>query len=201
MTGLRHAADGRLELPLLGVPARGGPGARACRSTSTGGCSGSATRWRSTSSATAAETLRALIPLLERKERPLLARGDRERGRRVVEADGGRARMQRRDPINPQRVFWELSQRLPDGAILCLRLRLVGELVRARPQAPRGDDGVAVGHPGDDGPGRALRDRREVRPPRPAGDRAGRRRRDADERHRRADHDRQVLAAVERSRG
>ena len=26
--GLRHAADGRLELPLLGVPARGGPGAR-----------------------------------------------------------------------------------------------------------------------------------------------------------------------------
>jgi pyruvate dehydrogenase (quinone) len=23
------------------------------------------------------------------------------------------------DPINPQRVFWELSQRLPDGAIIC----------------------------------------------------------------------------------
>ena len=29
--------------------------------------------------------------------------------------------------------FWELSPRLPDGAILSVRLRLGGELVRARP--------------------------------------------------------------------
>ena len=37
MIGLRHAADGRLELPLLGVPAGGGARRAACRSTSTGG--------------------------------------------------------------------------------------------------------------------------------------------------------------------
>ncbi|MCC6383004.1 MAG: thiamine pyrophosphate-requiring protein [Dehalococcoidia bacterium] len=65
----------------------------------------------------AAETLRALMPLLERKA---------ERGwRRDIEgkvADWWRlmeARaMNGANPINPQRVFWELSPRLPDGAIL-----------------------------------------------------------------------------------
>ena len=66
-------------------------------------------------------------------------------------------------PINPQLVFWELSPRLPDGAIIAVRLGLGGELVRARPQDPRRHDGVAVGQPGDDGAGRALRDRGEVR--------------------------------------
>ena len=48
------------------------------------------------------------------------------------------------------------------------------------------------------GPGRAVRDRREVRVSRPAGDRARRRRRDADERHGRADHGRQVLRPLGR---
>ena len=65
-----------------------------------------------------AETLRALNPLLERK-------GDRawrdriERGVadwwNVLE---GRA-MNDAKPLNPQRVFWELSSRLPDGCIVC----------------------------------------------------------------------------------
>ena len=64
---LRHAADGRLELPLLGVPARGGPGARRADRHRRADALASATRWRSTSSATARETLRALLPLLERK--------------------------------------------------------------------------------------------------------------------------------------
>ena len=50
--GLRHAAHGRLGLPLRRVPAEGGPGPRACRSTSTPGCWACATPWRSTSSAT-----------------------------------------------------------------------------------------------------------------------------------------------------
>jgi pyruvate dehydrogenase (quinone) len=65
----------------------------------------------------AGETLRALIPKLERKE---------DRGWRdsiegwvsdwwdVVE----RRALMDADPINPQRVVWELSQRLPDGAIV-----------------------------------------------------------------------------------
>ena len=48
------------------------------------------------------------------------------------------------DPINPQRVFCELSQRLPDDAILDVRLRLRRQLVRARHPAPQRHDGVAL---------------------------------------------------------
>lgn len=64
-----------------------------------------------------AETLRALIPLLERKT-DRSWREEIEQGVtqwwKVLE---GRA-MQEADPINPQRVFWELSSRLPDNCIV-----------------------------------------------------------------------------------
>jgi pyruvate dehydrogenase (quinone) len=64
-----------------------------------------------------AATLRALLPLLERKE-------DRA-WRKTIEANvadwwktlEARA-MQPADPINPQRIFWELSPRLPDNCIM-----------------------------------------------------------------------------------
>jgi len=66
----------------------------------------------------AGETLRALLPLLEKKE-------DRSwRGKiesnvaewwKVLEARA----MNEAKPLNPQRVFWELSPRLPDNCILC----------------------------------------------------------------------------------
>ncbi|QRN97808.1 thiamine pyrophosphate-requiring protein [Archangium violaceum] len=63
------------------------------------------------------ETLRALIPLLKRKEdrswRDSLEKGIRQWWK-VLE---GRA-MNEANPINPQRVFHELSPRIPDGAIL-----------------------------------------------------------------------------------
>jgi pyruvate dehydrogenase (quinone) len=63
------------------------------------------------------ETLRALIPQLERKT----DRGWREEVEENV-ADWWRLMEERAmieaDPINPQRVFWELSQRLPDNCIL-----------------------------------------------------------------------------------
>jgi pyruvate dehydrogenase (quinone) len=65
----------------------------------------------------AKETLKALIPMLERKQ----DRGWREQVEqqvdewwRVVE---DRA-LQDGDPMNPQRVVWELSQRLPEDAII-----------------------------------------------------------------------------------
>src|SRR5436190_3443342 len=65
----------------------------------------------------AAETLRALVPHLERKE-------DRS-WREEIEAGVARwwslveeRAMLDADPINPQRVFWELSSRLPDGAVI-----------------------------------------------------------------------------------
>ncbi|MDP9411999.1 MAG: thiamine pyrophosphate-requiring protein [Actinomycetota bacterium] len=64
-----------------------------------------------------AETLRALIPMLERKEdrswREQVEQGVADWWK-VVEARA----MNDADPLNPQRVFWELSPRLPDGCIL-----------------------------------------------------------------------------------
>ena len=38
------------------------------------------------------------------------------------------------DPINPQRVFWELSPRLPDERHPGVGLGVVGQLVHARPE-------------------------------------------------------------------
>ena len=65
----------------------------------------------------ARSTLQALIPHLERKEdrswRDEVTDGI-EKWWKIVEERA----MQDADPINPQRVFWELSSRLPDHAIL-----------------------------------------------------------------------------------
>ena len=65
----------------------------------------------------AKSTLRALIPLLERKT----DRSWREKVEKWV--DSWWTTVQRRamtdaDPINPMRIFWELSERLPDNAII-----------------------------------------------------------------------------------
>ena len=63
------------------------------------------------------ETLKALIPLLKRKEdrswQENIAK-EVERWWRVLEARS----QDSADPINPQQVFWELSKRLPDNCIL-----------------------------------------------------------------------------------
>ncbi len=65
-----------------------------------------------------AETLRALIPYLrvksERSWRRKLEQSVAEWWK-VLEARA----MNDANPVNPQRVYWELSPRLPDGAILC----------------------------------------------------------------------------------
>ena len=66
----------------------------------------------------AAETLRLLVPYLQRKtDRSWRQRIEREVGSwwQVLEARA----MNTAEPINPQRVFWELSSRLPDNCILC----------------------------------------------------------------------------------
>ena len=65
-----------------------------------------------------AETLRALIPLLKKKEdRSWRAKIEKEVAAwwNVLEARA----MNDAKPLNPQRVFWELSPRLPDNCILC----------------------------------------------------------------------------------
>src|SRR5699024_8808904 len=63
------------------------------------------------------KTLQALLPLIEHKEdrswRELIEEDIRDWWK-VVEARA----MESADPINPKRVFWELSPKLPDDAIL-----------------------------------------------------------------------------------
>jgi pyruvate dehydrogenase (quinone) len=65
----------------------------------------------------AGDTLRALIPLLERKTDRSWREGIEAGIKRWWEILDERAH-QDANPINPQRVFHELSSRLPDGAIL-----------------------------------------------------------------------------------
>ncbi len=65
----------------------------------------------------AAETLRALIPLLQRKEDRSWRNQVEQNVREWWEVLHARA-MNDAKPINPQRVFWELSPKLPDKAIL-----------------------------------------------------------------------------------
>ena len=92
-----------------------------------------------------AATLRALLPLLDAEERERTWR-EPHRGRAC--ATGGRRSRSGRavaaDPINPQRVFWELSQRLPDNCILTADSGSRYQLVCARRQAAARDDGLAV---------------------------------------------------------
>ena len=63
------------------------------------------------------ETLRALIPLLEPKSDRSWREEIEKNVARWWKVMEGRA-MNEADPINPQRVFWELSPRLPENCIL-----------------------------------------------------------------------------------
>jgi pyruvate dehydrogenase (quinone) len=65
----------------------------------------------------AQETLRALIPLLKRKEDRSWQEGLVKSVRQWWKVAEGQA-MKEANPLNPQRVFWELSPRIPDDAIL-----------------------------------------------------------------------------------
>ena len=89
----------------------------ASRSTSMPGCSACAIRAEVNLLGDAAATLRALLPMLEQKPDGRWQRQVRE----SVEAAREEARnlaMVDADPINPQRVVYELNKRLPDRAIV-----------------------------------------------------------------------------------
>ena len=65
----------------------------------------------------AAETLEALLPPLEAEE----SANGANRSRRVLPIGGRlleKRAMRKPDPVNPQRVAWELSSKLPDDVIL-----------------------------------------------------------------------------------
>ena len=81
-----------------------------------------------------AETLRALIPLLRRKEDRPGARqieGNVTRWWEILDAQAHEAA----DPLNPQLLFHELSKRLPDRAILTSDSGSANGLVGAPPAA------------------------------------------------------------------
>ena len=82
----------------------------------------------------------------------------------MVEADGG-ARELEADPINPQLVFWELSKRLPDGAIISADSGSAANWYARDLRIREGMMAFAVRHARDDGRRSAVCDRREVRHP------------------------------------
>ena len=59
--------------------------------------------------------------------------------------------MQRADPVNPQRVFWELSPRLPDGAILTCDSGSAANWYARDIKLRAGHDGHPVRRPGQHG--------------------------------------------------
>jgi pyruvate dehydrogenase (quinone) len=64
-----------------------------------------------------AASLRALLPLLKQKEESSWSRGI-ESGMKSWWKTLEERAMNSAEPLNPQRVFWELSPRLPDNAII-----------------------------------------------------------------------------------
>ena len=101
------------------------------------------------------------------QERPRLARGDRGGRRRLVAADG-RARARRCRPDQPAaRLLRALARACPTACILTSDSGSAANWYARDIRIRRGHDGLALGNAGDDGPGRAVRDRRQVRPSRP----------------------------------
>ena len=70
-------------------------------------------------------------------------------------------------PLNPQRVFWELSPRLPDGCILAADSGSSANWFARDLKIRRGMMASLSGNLATMGSGRALRHRREVRLPGP----------------------------------
>ena len=104
----------------------------------------------------------------------------------------------RADPVNPMRLFWELSARLPDERDRHRRLRLVSQLVRAAACVSAAIRGSLSGTLATMGPGVPYAIGAKFAQPGPAGHRARRRRGDADERPGRAAHREAVRRALVR---
>ncbi len=143
----------------------------------------------------AGPTLKALLPMLQQKTdtawRKRIERGMQDWWKVIAsQAD------QSADPINPQRVFCELSKRLPDNVILTADSGSVANWYARDLKIRRGMKGSLSGSLASLGAGHALRDGGQDGVSGAAGDRLHRRRRDPDERHERHDHRLQILEAV-----
>ena len=131
-------------------PRPGRPG--RSRSTSTAGTSATATPSRSGSPATPAETLDALLPLLDERQRPRRgATRSSERSRQLARPRRASARRCPADPLNPELVVRALSDRAARGRPGQRRRRLGRLLVRPAPPAAARRPGPPVLHAGHDG--------------------------------------------------
>ena len=173
--GLRHPAHRRLELSRTASSCRSSDQARAVQIDIDGSLIGMRYPYEVNLVGDAATTLRALIPLLERKDGPRLAGAassdDVRRWWQTMDAEahvGGR----------PDQPDADLPRVLAAGARRRdrrRRQRVRCQLVRPPASGCAGDmRGSLSGHAGHHGTRRAVRHRREVRPPGPAGDRASR---------------------------
>ena len=108
------------------------------------------------------ETLRALIPLLTRKtDRSWRETIDKNIAEwwKVLEARA----MNSADPINPQRVFWELSPRLPENCILTSDSGSSANWFARDLKVRRGMMATSVRQSGHNGSGRTVCHCRQVR--------------------------------------
>ena len=109
--GLRHVADGGIELPYTRNSCPKSDRRAAFRSTSMRACWACAIRWRSISR-DAARDARCLLPFLHHKR---IGRGAKPSSKiRGAWAEADCHALADAEPINPQRIRIELSTRCPD---------------------------------------------------------------------------------------
>ena len=123
-----------------------------------------------------AATLRALLPLLEHKKDRSWRQQIEKNIKEWWQTLESRA-MVGANPLNPQRVFWELSPRLPESCIIACDSGSGTNWYARDLKIRRGMMAFAVGLAWRRWGRHALCDRRQVRLSRAAGARAGRRRR------------------------
>ena len=148
------------------------------------------------SRATARKHCARLLPLLKRKEdRSWREKIEKEivRWWKVLEARA----MNDAKPLNPQRVFWELSPQLPDNCILCSDSGSAANWFARDLKIRPGMMASLSGNLATMGPGVPYAIAAKFALSRTRRHRARRRRRDANERHQRPGHDFQILEAME----
>ena len=106
--------------------------------------------------------------------------------------------MTKAHPVNPQRVVWEMSPRLPDDAIVTSDSGSCANWYARDYRVKRGQMFVPVRRSRFHGRSRSLRDRRQVRASGPPGRGAGRGRSHANEQHGRAHHHREIYGSLGR---
>ncbi len=142
-----------------------------------------------------AATLSALLPLLEQKTDTSwreTIKANVEDWWKVLEARA----MKSADPINPQRVFWELSPRLPENCIVTADCGSVANWYGRDLKFRRGMKGSLSGSLASLGAATPYALAAKMAYPGARRDRLHRRRRHADERPQRDDHRLQILEAV-----